>query len=242
MSKMRYEEMLPHEFDQAMSQAPVAFVPIGTLEYHGPHLAIGNDALKAQGILERACARTGGVLVPPLYWGIGGGHKGYPTSIIVRDHVLAELLADVLDGLYRVGFRVVVLLTGHYLQEQVDAVKGAASRWAEQHPDARIWGLPEPEAYPGENRSDHAAKWETSILMYLRPDLVDMPRMVGATDADAPEATRSLDEMNAPGPLHGTLGWNPARYASPEIGQETIDTIVDNLAAWVSGALADIAR
>ena len=241
MAKMRYEEMLPHEFDQAMAKAPVAYVPIGTLEYHGPHLAIGNDALKATGILERACARTGGVLVPPLYWGIGGGHKGYPTSIIVRDHVLAELLTDVLEGLYRVGFRVVVLLTGHYPQEQVDAVKLAAERWAEQHPDARIWGLSEPEAYPGENRSDHAAKWETSILMHLRPELVEMQRMVGATDADAPDATRSLDEMNAPGPLHGTLGWNPARYASPELGRETVDTIVDNIAGWVASALADTA-
>jgi creatinine amidohydrolase len=240
MGKMRYQEMLPHELDAMLQRAPVAFLPLGTLEYHGPHLAIGNDALKAAGILERVCARTGGVLVPTLYWGIGGGHKEYPTSVIVRDQVLGDLLDDILRGLYRVGFRVFVLLTGHYPGEQVDAVKAAARRLAQIHADVRIWALPEYEAYPGERRADHAAKWETSILMALRPELVEMARLAGAGEPEAPEATRTIEEMNAPGPLHGILGLNPARYARPDLGQETIDEIVSNLAAWVHEALEEI--
>lgn len=240
MPGIRYQEMLPHELDAILQATPVAYFPLGTLEYHGPHLAIGNDALKAEGLCERACARTGGVLVPTLYWGIGGGHKEYPTSLIVRDQVLADLLDEVLSGLYRMGFRVIVLLTGHYSGEQVAAVKGAAERFAHSHPDARIWALPEYEAYPHERRADHAAKWETSILMALRPELVDLSRLIGADAPDAPDATRSLEEMNAPGPLRGILGENPARYASPELGRETADTIVDNLVCWVKKALAEL--
>ncbi len=240
MTKQRYEEMLPHELAAVLEKAPVAYWPLGTLEYHGPHLAIGNDALKAEGILERACARTGGVIVPPLYWGIGGGHKGYPTSVIVQDSTLSALLDDVLAGLERVGFRVFVLLTGHYPGEQVQAVKGAAERLLRAHPEVRVWALPEYEAFPRERRADHAARWETSILMYLRHDLVDMARLVGADAPDAPEATRTLDEMNAEGPLHGLLGQNPARYASPEAGQETIEGIVDNLVMWVRDCLAQL--
>jgi len=240
MPGMRYQEMLPHELDAVLQATPVAYFPLGTLEYHGPHLAIGNDALKAEGLCERACARTGGVLVPTLYWGIGGGHKGYPTSIIVRDKVLADLLDEVLAGLCRVGFRVIVLVTGHYPGEQVAAVKGAAQRFAKSHENTRIWALPEYEAYPQERRADHAAKWETSILMALRPELVDMSRLVGADSPDAPDATHTLEEMNAPGPLHGILGENPARYASPELGRETVDIIVDNLVGWVNKALAEL--
>ncbi len=240
MPGMRYQEMLPHELEAVLQATPVAYLPLGTLEYHGPHLAIGNDALKAEGLCERACARTGGVLVPTLYWGIGGGHKKYPTSIIVRDQSLGDLLDEILSGLYRVGFRVIVLVTGHYPGEQVAAVKGAAQRFAQAHADARIWALPEYEAYPQECRADHAAKWETSILMALRPELVDLSRLVGADSPDAPDATRTLEEMNAPGPLHGILGENPARYASPELGRETVDIIVDNLAGWVEKALAEL--
>jgi creatinine amidohydrolase len=240
MPGMRYQEMLPHELEAVLRATPVAYFPLGTLEYHGPHLAIGNDALKAEGLCERACTRTGGVLVPTLYWGIGGGHKEYPASLIVRDQLLSDLLDEVLSGLYRVGFRVIVLVTGHYPGEQVSAVKGAAERFAQAHPDARIWALPEYEAYPHERRADHAAKWETSILMALRPELVDMSRLVGADAPHAPDATHTLEEMNAPGPLHGILGENPARYASPRLGEETVEVIVDHLVSWVNRALAEI--
>jgi creatinine amidohydrolase len=242
MTKQHYQEMLPHELDAMLRSAPVAYWPLGTLEYHGPHLAIGNDAIKAEGILERACARTGGVLVPTLYWGIGGGHKAYPTSIIVQDEVLSALLDDVLAGLVRVGFRVFVLLTGHYPGEQVQAVKGAAERLKQQHPEVKVWALPEYEAFPRERRADHAARWETSILMHLRPDLVEISRLLGAGAPDAPDATRSLEEMNAEGPLHGLLGQNPARYATSQAGQETVEGIVENLVTWVTESLANLGQ
>lgn len=240
MSKTRYQELLPHELEAILASHPVAYLPLGTLEYHGPHLAVGNDAIKAEAICERACLRTGGVLVPTLYWGIGGGHKEYPASVIVRDQILPDLLDEILGGLYRVGFRVFVLLTGHYPKEQVDAVKAAAQRLREAHTDVRIWALPEYEAHPQERRADHAAQWETSMLMAICPELVDMTRLVGADSPDAPDATRTIEEMNASGPLHGILGRNPARYARPDLGAQTIATIVENLATWVEKALAEI--
>lgn len=233
MKKNYYQDMLPYEFEQAINQAPVAYLPLGTLEYHGPHLAIGNDALKAQAILERVCEQTGGVIVPTLFWGIGGGHKEYPTSIIIRDELLGEVLDEILEGLHRNGFRIYVVLTGHYPGEQTAAVKAAAERLRLAHPEIQAWALAEYEAYPQEFRGDHAAKWETSILQYLRPELVDMDRLEGAEQAGAPLATRTIEEMNAPGPLHGILGENPALTASPELGRQTVDVIVVNIVEWV---------
>ena len=47
MRKVKYEELLPHEFEEALRQFPVAYVPVGSLEWHGRHLALGNDTLKA---------------------------------------------------------------------------------------------------------------------------------------------------------------------------------------------------
>jgi creatinine amidohydrolase len=69
MRKFRYEELLPHELADALRQFPVAYVPAGSLEWHGRHLALGNDTLKAYGILLRTAKRYGGVVVPPTYWG-----------------------------------------------------------------------------------------------------------------------------------------------------------------------------
>jgi creatinine amidohydrolase len=237
MKNHDYATMFPDDIQAEVSRAPVAYFPLGTLEYHGPHLPVGNDAIKAQAILERVCERTGGVILPALFWGIGGGHKEYPTSIILREEILVPLLEDILEGLVRIGFRVIVLLTGHYPAEQTSAVKQVANRLHQAHPDIHVWALPEYEAYPGEFRGDHAAKWETSILQALRPELVDLNRLKGAMEPDAPLQTRTIEEMNAPGPLHGILGENPARSASPALGKETVDIIVENLVTWVQEAL-----
>ncbi|MHB0857575.1 MAG: creatininase family protein [Anaerolineae bacterium] len=240
MAKLRLEEMLPHELEALLGSCPAVYLPLGTIEFHGPHMACGLDALKAEGICRRACARSGGTLAPTLFWGTGGGHTDYPATAMVRGRVLADLLDDALAGLCRIGFRVLVVLTGHYPQEQVDVVKGAATRLAADHREVRIWAGPEYEAYPAEHRGDHAARWETSFLMAVRPDLVEMDRLVGADAPDAPDATRSLAEMNAPGPLHGTLGQNPARYADAAQGEETVQAMAEFLADWVARAWQEL--
>ena len=68
LMNVQYEEMFPHEFEAALAKFPVAYVPVGSLEWHGRHLPYGNDALKAHGILVRTAHKYGGVVVPPTYW------------------------------------------------------------------------------------------------------------------------------------------------------------------------------
>ena len=69
MEKIRYEEMLPHEINQRRKKFPAAFIGLGGLEWHGEHLAVGNDALKAEKLCELAAARTGGFAFPTLWYG-----------------------------------------------------------------------------------------------------------------------------------------------------------------------------
>ncbi len=47
VKKVKYEEMFPHEIEEIMHETPIAYLALGTLEWHGPHLALGNDAVKA---------------------------------------------------------------------------------------------------------------------------------------------------------------------------------------------------
>jgi len=44
MKKVQYEEMLPHELEEAIGEFPVAYVPVGSLEWHGRHLALGAES------------------------------------------------------------------------------------------------------------------------------------------------------------------------------------------------------
>ena len=75
MEKYRYHEMLPHEIVRRRRKFPVAFVASGCLEWHGEHLAVGNDALKAEKLCEIAAQKSGGFAFPTLWYGDSRGHS-----------------------------------------------------------------------------------------------------------------------------------------------------------------------
>ena len=68
-SKVDYLELLPGEFTQRLKEGPVAYLPLGTLEWHGPHLPLGADALQAQQFFRLLAKKVGGIVMPPLFVG-----------------------------------------------------------------------------------------------------------------------------------------------------------------------------
>ncbi len=174
----RMEEMLPDQLEQVLAEAPIAFVPLGTYEHHGFHLPVCFDGIKAHALCERVAQRTGGTVLPTFFYGTGGGHVGYKWTLMLPEPQIVPLIEATLDHLARQGFKVVVLLTGHYPQEQVDMVHRLAQDAQRRHPQVKFIGLTEPEVttpQPGDAYGgDHAAKYETSIAMALNPDWVHL--------------------------------------------------------------------
>lgn len=61
MEKVKYVELLPHEFRHRLAAKPIAYLPLGTLEWHGEHLPLGSDAIQSEGLMiECAWDRGGG--------------------------------------------------------------------------------------------------------------------------------------------------------------------------------------
>jgi creatinine amidohydrolase/Fe(II)-dependent formamide hydrolase-like protein len=90
----------------------------------------------------------------------------------------------------------------------------------------RIWALADYEPVTDlEYRGDHAAKWETSILMYLRPDLVEMDTL-----------PQDLDVK-----LWGVGGLDPRVHASPEVGRTICEAIIDRVGRRALDLLAEMA-
>ena len=69
VDKVDYEELLPHEFQARLAHRPVAYLPIGTLEWHGVQNALGADFLQSRGLFRRAAQRFGGIVLPPIWLG-----------------------------------------------------------------------------------------------------------------------------------------------------------------------------
>lgn len=215
-SRVQWELMLPAEFRAAQSALPVCFLPLGTVEWHGEHNALGLDSLKAHALCIAAAHQAGGGVVhPPLYGGMGG--LGKPATVVMEpehsweNYLLRPWLERLLSEFHRLGFRAVIMLTGHYGHNQQIVVRETAARMSERL-QIPILGTPEYWlAHDAGYLGDHAGIGETSLLWYLQPDLVALDRI----DSD-PDYGRDGRIRNG---------------ASPQLGQRYATLIVDRLAA-----------
>lgn len=204
--KTQFEEMFPWEFAQALRDAPISYLPLGVLEWHGEHNAVGLDALKAHAVCVRAAEQSGGIVVPPLYWatdsreelgtgeyltgGVEHGERYHvPGSMFwIRPETFRELLLDIYEALRRRGFRVIVVVSGHWSTEgNLPIIQATGQEFLAQQPGMNWILLTDQEVVPDLHYPhEHAAGGETSLMMAIRPDLVDLSKAVETDGALQP--------------------------------------------------------
>jgi creatinine amidohydrolase len=226
------ERLSPQQIEARLEHASVAYLPLGSLEFHGPHLPIGLDALTAYGICLAAAERGGGVVLPAFYQAIGGEHSRYPWTLMSREAAPIEtLLHETLERLDELGVRRFVILSGHFADEQRDLVERVASAWnatdARSHAIARTLGqAPDPPVAP-----DHAGRFESLLLQALSPDLVDVRRLPDPDAFPVPtgEDPFGADRHRADHPLHGVFGPDPRRLDPGDAAP-----LLEYFVAWVN--------
>jgi creatinine amidohydrolase len=239
--QVRVELLLPHEIDAALAAQSVVYVPLGSIEYHSHHLPVGLDGLNAHGVCANAAGRTGGLVLPPLYLGVGGGHTDYPWTIMAATATpLEELLEQTLRRLSDFGVRLAVLFTGHFADEQLALVDGVAARWnASGDTTTRVLALSVNQAETSLT-PDHAGVFETTLLSALWPEGVQLDRIPLEPGAAAPDpaGTTGYDHRHDPAhPLWGVMGPDPRDYR-PERAQALLDEVVGWTEAQVDQVLA----
>jgi len=199
-SEVQMQFMRPGQLEEAARKFPVAYVPFGCVEWHGRHLPLGTDALKAHGILVKCAERFGGAVYPPVYF-----HSGFD-----QDH-LVPVITNLFKRLKASGFRVIIGVSGHNVKQQIEMIDKALEPVVADGTVAGI-GLWEISLSRGpESNTDHAAKWETSDMMFFYPDLVDMSEL--GTGPLAPKMK----------PPDGIGGLDPREHASPQVGERNVD-------------------
>jgi creatinine amidohydrolase len=216
----RYAELTPAQLAGIRTRTAVAYVPWGALQWHGPHLPLGLDGLVAETIAERVARRTGGVLLPTTWWPTAP--IPHVESLGVRVETLQSLWGDVFAGLHAAEWKIVVTISGHYAPSHELALIAAAEEAMRQH---QLLVLAVPTlALVDEEMLDHAGLWETSLLMALRPDLVQLDEL-GQGPLNLPQAA--------------FVGRDPRGTASASIGASAITLAVDRISAAVTNLLEE---
>lgn len=224
-----YQRLTPDVLLERLREAPVAYLPLGTLEYHGPHLPLGSDMLQPTGLYAELARSVGGVVLPALslgpdeetvvdgrvFYGMdfeflveGEGPRRLPGSAYYADARVFEEYADsMLKQLSRAGVRILVG-HGHGPSTDFFAVHGKA--WESKY-GLRVLTL---QGIVAEKELgfmiDHAGANETSIMLATDPDLVRM---------------ENLPTNPKEWPV-GIMGLDHRLHASAEVGRRIIQANV----------------
>lgn len=210
---MRYELMLPHQIRRAIAESWPVVLPLGVLEYHGEHMAVGMDTLAVIKTLELLEEEMDLVVLPPFYYGASSYAVEPPEgngSVQVDAGKLAPFAEELFFGLLRVGFRNIHVFIHHQTENfsagmPTDlafkfAGRQAVFRFLEKEHGEGWWGNEKMASYYSEHAAgsnpfnwirvhplmtpeilahypfDHAGVGETSLMMALCPQAVDMDR------------------------------------------------------------------
>lgn len=236
----RWAEIAWPDIEDAVRRQPVVLLPLGAIEEHGPHLAVGADWYAADALAERVAAAADLILMPALPYGQVWSLERFAGSLSVSDEVLVALICEIARGLKTAGVEGLVLLSAHL--GNVTAMKTAARALHEEGVLPAISltypGLEEVEREIAETPRSHptimhADELETSIMLALTPERVDM----GRARAEYPEYPADFDVA----PIYwdevctsGVFGDPTA--ASAEKGERLVEHVVKSaaelIAAW----------
>jgi creatinine amidohydrolase/Fe(II)-dependent formamide hydrolase-like protein len=187
LNPFRYENMLLHQLRNTLTSSPIAIIPIGILEWHGNHNALGMDGLVAQHLCERVMTQLQRGVLMPLHWVGTYGYVHYEGTVCYEEETACQFLTQLLKQVVKLGFKLILLLSGHggsWQQRAIQsAVKNALAEYRKPAKELNILGVVYPELAP-EVKISHAGPEETAILWRIGQlkgiDLVDMQQHTSA--------------------------------------------------------------
>lgn len=228
-------------------------IPTGATEQHGPHMPLGVDAMLSRAIAGIVAEKIGALVAPAFSYGYksqprsgGGNHRVGTTSLGAT--ALTGMVDDVVTSLIAQGFTNVVVLNGHFENYQFiyEGLDNAVARARATGSESRAvllsyWDFVDeatlekvfPDGFLGWD-IEHGGVLETSLMLLLHPQKVDMTRVV-----DHPPAKLTpydiFPEDPARTPATGCL--SSAAGASAEKGQLLLDAVTTAVADSLQGEL-----
>ena len=221
-------------------------IPIGSLEQHGPHLPLRTDSILAEYVAKSVADRLPSVLFPPLTIGFSLEHTEFPGTVSFAQQTFTRMISEISDCLWKSGFRRLIVINGHggnraILECSITSIK-------QIHPELTIYSFTlldiARKKFKDIRKSPHgmighADELETSMMLFIRPDLVRLskvrvekptfPPMISleAEDLEIVSYPWRTNEISK----SGIIG-DPS-YATPETGKLLLDYVVQTVSSVI---------
>jgi creatinine amidohydrolase len=203
----------------------VHLLPLGATEPHGPHAPLSTDTLISVGICDRAAESLEGeipvLVLPAMPYGVTRYGSAFAGTVSISENTLRSLVIEIAECVGRL-----VLVNSHFEPEQVETLRSTGL------PLLDLTRRVNAERLTDEFRSGscHAGRYETSLVLADRPELVHADRMTALEErhVDMPAAIRAgQTDFVAMGMEQAYCG-APAE-STPDEGRETFEKLTDLL-------------
>ncbi|MCD6420103.1 MAG: creatininase family protein [Synergistetes bacterium] len=235
MKGFLFDQLTGHEFKEGNFDKVI--LPVGSTEYHGDHLPFGTDAIVSYELAKEVAKRIEGLLVlPPVHYGMSDHYANFLLTISVRAEVLIEVLKDILYSLVKHGMYKIFILNGH--DGNIAPIEVASRAVKVEYPEVKIaalnaWWVSAGNLLPKGTFEvwgglGHAGEGETSIMLSLKPELVEMEHAKGVvpTLPEEVEIKWLFDELTP----YGATG-DPTK-ATKEKGDKMKEVLVNLIVSF----------
>ncbi|MBC7235835.1 MAG: creatininase family protein [Chloroflexi bacterium] len=229
-------DMTSQEAEVALREAQVVILPVGSVEWHGPHLPLSVDYHSSRSFALAAAEQLAPrVLVTHSLYGVVRGQMQFPGSITIPPHAFIEIMVGTCQSLNYHGVQKVLILNGHGSNRpQVLAAAVRASKEFDMQVVPASWWDFTPESavqeiFAGQHVPGHATDSETSLMLYLRPDLVKQERALKESWQVEVDAGRG-----------GVEAWlrGGVQHSTAEKGKALFEQTLQRLTAWLEEFMA----
>jgi len=227
---MIIENITMSDFKKHLKKTKTIIFPFGTVEEHGSHLPLNTDTLIIYEILKRVVKKRAVFLAPPLYYGVCTSTSQHPGTISISPATLRRITYDMAKDAYEKGLRNIFLITGHGGGLHSSAMKEAAEKLVNELKGIKIAVLcpydilyKELSELADTPNDSHAGEIETSLILYLAPELVK-----GRAKEEYPKLPKPFTVKNKVKYWPGGVWGNPGK-ATREKGDKAVKLIVNKI-------------
>ncbi len=238
--------------DAAVRAAPLAILPLGSVEYHGQHGALGTDLFLADDLARRVGGQLNALILPAVPFShCPPATRQYSGTINVSEETLARYLEDVIGGVFALGLRGLLLLNAH--DGNIRPARTAGDRLAERYPEHFLLIVNWWEALPGATLDQlgffsqkrghgHGGPLEISAADAARPGTVDWQAAVNL-DLITPPGGNVVQAINEGRPLPNWHGYHGrATEGSLEKGQQLLTVAAEQIVTLTQAWLTELNR
>ncbi len=257
--EVRISLLRPEEVLERLRECPVVFIPVGPLEWHGPHLPLGTDALNAEHVSTEVCRAFGGLLWPTLFWGTERERDpscleslGFPPdsyivgmdfpcntlpSAYCHEEIFAVIIRETLRLVERIGARTAVIINGHGAVNHNQVLKRLEKEFNSRAGIRVAVRLAFPRQAIAAGSIGHATSDETSLMMRYEPSTVDLSKLppAGVPFKYADFAVVDSEGFDGRGNPEKTVMDDPRLKSSAAEGARIFQEIVSEIVEEMKG-------